>query len=1040
VGVNLDELVARLRLDSSGFDQGLGRVQSSMSKVGGSMTSVGKRMSLGITAPIAGIAAAGISLEASFSSTMRQVAIATGGPTTALSALAKKMGAETVFSANDAAQAMLELAKGGMTAVQVQGGALQATMKLASAGGIDLASSSTYVANALNTFGINASKADSVAVALAGAANASSASVDSLGQGLSQGALAAKNAGLSLQETVGVLSEFDAAGLKGSDAGTSLKTMLNSLTPTTDKAKNAMKDLGLNFVNADGSFVSVANTAQQLHDKLGPLSEAQRSVALETIFGTDGMRAASVLMDGGAKAVNKYTKASKDQATTTKLANAAMQGTSGAIESAKGSIETMLLTVGETLAPFTIKVAKGIAFLTNAFTNAPKSVKIVAIAIAGIAAAIGPLLVVIGALTIALGAVSLPVVGIVLGLVALGAALVAAYQSSATFRDIVNGAFASIVAYVQTSLIPMGQRIVTAFMQLVAVVLPIIMQLVAVVRANLPQIQQVVTQVFSTVGSIITAAMTAVLTIVRVATWTITTLWNIFGGTILALVQRVFPAVLTVIKGVLNIIQGVVRAFTAILHGDWSALWSALGQIVKGAGQVIGGVVRALWAVVRAIFSAGGAALKAIASSIWSGVKAVFSGAVSGIVAIVRRIVSDIKSTFTKLPGQLATIGGQIIDGLKGGIEAAGHKVMDAVNAIVDKIPKFIRKKLGIASPSKVTQLIGKQVVQGLIKGLSGPDVGEMQQQLAKITSIIEKVGAIRHTPKSRTQAVLASLGAERGALLSNANAWASVRASIDAATSSLNDQLTARANLSSSLANDATGSIINSGATSAVTIEAQLQRRLAAANTFGQNFAALQQMGASDSLLKQIADAGVTGGSATAQALVSAGPDAVRRISTLQDTLSAAAGRLGDSVSHSMYDAGIAASQGLIAGLSSQSAQLQAAARALAAALVKATKRKLGIRSPSRVFAGIGANVGAGMAVGIDSSQRRVAASVRQLVAIPSTADVNTTGVGAGAGGISVPVTIHAPQMRSDEALAKLIGGRVAGAVAGHGVVPVGG
>jgi TP901 family phage tail tape measure protein len=299
-------------------------------------------------------------LEQRYSKTMKIMQASTGSTgeeMKKLDALAMKMGAQTQFSANDAAGAMLELGKAGISTSDIMGGALKGTLLLAAAGGTDLATASTIAANAMNTFNLKGSDMAKIASALAGGANASSASVESLGQGLQQVGPGAKNAGLSLQQTVGVLSAFDAAGIKGSDAGTSLKTMLANLVPQTDKARTAMSDLGLDFVDAKGNFVSITNVADQLQRKLGPLSEAQRTQALTTLFGSDATRAATVLMNQGATGLAKYIKATRDQGAAQKMANASMKGTAGAMERLSGSVETAQLALGKALAPTIEEVA-----------------------------------------------------------------------------------------------------------------------------------------------------------------------------------------------------------------------------------------------------------------------------------------------------------------------------------------------------------------------------------------------------------------------------------------------------------------------------------------------------------------------------------------------------------------------------------------------------------------------------------------------------------------------------------------------------------
>jgi TP901 family phage tail tape measure protein len=308
----------------------------------------------------AGVVKTSVSLEASFSKTMAQIGASTDGASAhmdELNKLAMKLGAETSFSASDAANAMLELGKAGINASDIMGGALKGTLLLAAAGSTDLGTASTIAANAMNTFGLKGKDMNTIAAALAGGANASSASVESLGQALQQVGPGATNAGLSLQETVGALSAFDAAGIKGSDAGTSLKTMLSRLVPQTDAAKVAMAKLGLKFTDAKGNFVPITNVAEQLKNKLSGLSEAQRTTALTTIFGSDATRAATVLMKQGSAGLEKYIKATKDQNAAQKLAKANMSGTSGALERLRGSVETAELALGKALAPTVEKVA-----------------------------------------------------------------------------------------------------------------------------------------------------------------------------------------------------------------------------------------------------------------------------------------------------------------------------------------------------------------------------------------------------------------------------------------------------------------------------------------------------------------------------------------------------------------------------------------------------------------------------------------------------------------------------------------------------------
>lgn len=295
-----------------------------------------------------------VELEARYGKTMAQMRVATKAPADELQRLddlAIQLGKETVFSAVDASDAMLELAKNGISPATIEAGALKSALTLAAAGGVDLEASATAMGNTLNAFRLKGGKAASVAAALAGAANASSASVASLAEGLQQSSTVAADVGFNVQETTGVLAAFANAGIEGSDAGTSLKTMLSRLQPATAKAKDYMDRYGLSFVKANGEFKSAVEIAESLNKGLGELSASERSQALNVLFGSDARRAATILTKEGADGLRDYIKATSDQGAAEEMAQANMEGTAGAIERLKGAWETAKLEFGKEIAP-----------------------------------------------------------------------------------------------------------------------------------------------------------------------------------------------------------------------------------------------------------------------------------------------------------------------------------------------------------------------------------------------------------------------------------------------------------------------------------------------------------------------------------------------------------------------------------------------------------------------------------------------------------------------------------------------------------------
>jgi TP901 family phage tail tape measure protein len=374
-----------LRFDLLGRDKTLGRTltqaEGKFKRFGGSALKMGAAVSgaFGGVALIGGLKSA-VSAAATFDKTMRQVAAVTKVPISQMKDLRKvalDMGAKTSFSAKQASEAMLALGKGGLSFAQMKAGALSSTLTLAAAGGLELGDAAEFVVQGLKTFGLRADKAATVAAALAGAANASTASVEDMGLALSQTGAGARNAGLNIQETAGVLALFADNGIRGSDAGTSLKTMLSRLVPQTEKAKNAMADLGLKFTDAHGAILPISEISDRLRAKLGGLSDAQRTTALSTIFGSDATRAATILMRSGSRGLDRYIKATSDRAAAEKLAKTNTEGAAGAFERLKGAIETVSIQIGDKLLPAFASIAEGLSKgITDAFKALEESVDV----------------------------------------------------------------------------------------------------------------------------------------------------------------------------------------------------------------------------------------------------------------------------------------------------------------------------------------------------------------------------------------------------------------------------------------------------------------------------------------------------------------------------------------------------------------------------------------------------------------------------------------------------------------------------------------
>lgn len=406
--VETEQKLKSLKETTGSASANLAKVSAVSGEFGNKVKGVGQSL-LPVTGALTGVGAASTVMANNFNDAMSQAAGALDKPMSEmedLRQLAIQTGQDTVFSATDAGNAITELAKGGLTEADIKAGALKTTMDLAASSGMDLGEAANVVVQAMGAFGLSANESAEAANALAGAAAASSTDVEPLTQALAQCSAGAKNAGWSIQETTAVLARFADAGIEGSDAGTSLKTMLQRLAAPTDSAATMIEQLGIQTRDSNGDLLGASEIAEELQNKLGGLDSASRDAALSTIFGSDAMRAATVMMNSGTEGLQKYIDAANDQEAAQRLANSQMSDGSRAIEELKGSLETAAIQIGDTLAPIVQKVAELITALVNKFSALPEGVQQVIVVVGILVAALGPLLMVIGQISLGISAVA----------------------------------------------------------------------------------------------------------------------------------------------------------------------------------------------------------------------------------------------------------------------------------------------------------------------------------------------------------------------------------------------------------------------------------------------------------------------------------------------------------------------------------------------------------------------------------------------------------------------------------------------------------
>jgi TP901 family phage tail tape measure protein len=374
VAATVSELQVVVSADTSKAESGLTSFSSKLGSVGGTMATAFGAAAIGGVVALGGAMVAATASAAGFESQMsaiKAVSGATGSEMEALQAKALQLGADTSFSASEAAAGIEELIKAGVSVADVLGGGAAAALSLAAAGGLSVAESASIASNAMNVFSLSGGDVGHVADVIAGAANASAIDVHDFGMSLSAAGAVAATVGIGFDDLGTAIAVMGQAGIKGSDAGTSLKTMLLNLTPSSKAQIAVAKELGIvtadganKFFDASGKAKSLSEIAGVLQTATAGLTEQQKLQALQTLFGTDAIRAAAIMAKAGSEGFDEMA-ASIGKVTAESVAAERLNNLTGAIGQLGGSIETVAIKMGLQLTPIIRDVVDSLTKMVN---------------------------------------------------------------------------------------------------------------------------------------------------------------------------------------------------------------------------------------------------------------------------------------------------------------------------------------------------------------------------------------------------------------------------------------------------------------------------------------------------------------------------------------------------------------------------------------------------------------------------------------------------------------------------------------------------
>lgn len=321
-------------------------------------------------------------------SNVRAATMATASEQRELGEAALEAGADTAYSASEAAAAQEELAKAGQSVSQIIGGSLNGALALAAAGQLQVARSAEIMATTLTQFRLPAEQAAHVSDVLAAGAGKAQGSVDDLALALSYVGPLAGSVGLSLDETAGTIAYFATQGIIGEKAGTSLRGVLASLQAPSAAANAEMEKYGISVFDGGGKMLSMAGIAEQLKTRLGGLTQQERLAALGRIFGNGSLNAATLLYEGGAAAVNEWTAAVDDSGYAAEQARIRQDNLAGDIEKLGGAFDTALIRTGSAANDVLRGMTQAVTELVDVYAGWPQPIQATALALGVATAAI----------------------------------------------------------------------------------------------------------------------------------------------------------------------------------------------------------------------------------------------------------------------------------------------------------------------------------------------------------------------------------------------------------------------------------------------------------------------------------------------------------------------------------------------------------------------------------------------------------------------------------------------------------------------------
>ena len=614
----------------------LGQAGEMLEKAGDKIADVGKTLTTHVTVPIAAAGTAAVKTAADFDAAMSKVAAVSGATGDELDALrdkAREMGAKTKFSASEAADAMNYMAMAGWKTSDMLGG-IEGIMNLAAASGEDLATTSDIVTDALTAFGLSAADSGHFADVLAAASSNANTNVSMMGETFKYCAPVAGSLGFSCEDTAQAIGLMANSGIKGSQSGTALRSIMTALAGDVKFCGDAFGEMEIATTNQDGSMRELNDILADCRVAFSQMSESEKANAAQALVGKNAMSGFLALMNAAPADIQKLEGAISTcsdeidgyNGVTEKMAAVMQDNLGGQLTILKSQLQELAISFGEILMPAIRSIVSCIQGLIDKFNALSPATKETIVKVALVAAALGPLLVVVGKTMVGVG----KLMKFVSNLPTIIAGAKAAFTS---FGAVIGGISAPVVA-------------------VIAVVAALVAAFVHLWRTN-EDFRNKITAIWEQIKSIFSGFCQGIVDRINALgfdfkniTEVIKAVWDGLCKFLKPIFEGQFQQIANTFKAVTDIILSILDIFVGIFTGDWSRVWDGIKGIFSAVWNFIKDTLKNALKMICGIFGTDLGEVKEFWVGVWTSIKTFFVNIWNGIKNFVSTVLNAIKNFF----------------------------------------------------------------------------------------------------------------------------------------------------------------------------------------------------------------------------------------------------------------------------------------------------------------------------------------------------------------------------------------------------------